>query len=100
MPRITEETVACVARLARLSLTPDERARFARELEAIVAWADSLQALDTAGVPPLRLEPGGDAPHADALRDDIPREGLPLAQALDPAPDHAEGLFRVPRILP
>jgi aspartyl-tRNA(Asn)/glutamyl-tRNA(Gln) amidotransferase subunit C len=95
MPRITEDTVAAVARLARLSLTADERARFARELEAIVAWADSLQALDTDGVPPLRLQTGG-----DALRDDTPRDGLGGEEALGPAPDHAEGLFRVPRILP
>lgn len=95
MPRITEDSVDGVARLARLSLTPDERTRFARELEAIVAWADSLQALDTEAVPPLRPDAGG-----DALREDTPREGLPREQALDPAPDHAEGLFRVPRILP
>ena len=95
MPRITEDTVAAVARLARLSLTPDERTRFARELEAIVGWADSLQALDTAGVPPLRLQTGD-----DALRDDLPRDGLSGEQALVQAPDHAEGLFRVPRILP
>lgn len=95
MPRITEDTVAAVARLARLSLTPDERTRFARELEAIVGWADSLQALDTAGVPPLRLETG-DA----ALREDAPHDGLGSDEALGPAPDHAEGLFRVPRVLP
>ena len=95
MPRITEDSIDAVARLARLSLSPDERARFARELQSIVAWADSLQALDTEGVPPLRLEAGG-----DALREDIPREGLPREQALDPAQDHAEGLFLVPRVLP
>lgn len=95
MPRISEETVASVARLARLSLTPDERSRFARELEATLAWADSLLALDTRGVPPLRLDTG-DA----ALRDDTPHECLGRADALDPAPDQADGLFRVPRILP
>jgi aspartyl-tRNA(Asn)/glutamyl-tRNA(Gln) amidotransferase subunit C len=94
MPRITEDTVDSVARLARLSLTPDERARFARELEAIVAWAYSLQALDTDGVPPLEYTSG------DALRDDTPREGLARERALEPAPDPAEGMFRVPRILP
>ena len=95
MPRITEDTVDAVARLARLSLTQEERTRFARELEAIVAWADSLQALDTDGVPPLRLDSEG-----GALRDDSPRDGVPREQALDQAPDHAEGLFRVPRVLP
>lgn len=94
MPRITEDTVDAVARLARLSLTADERTRFARELEAIVAWADSLQSLDTEGVPPL----GQGA--ADALREDTARDGLPRERALEPAPDPAEGMFRVPRILP
>jgi len=95
MPRITEDTVDAVARLARISLTPAERTRLARELEAIVAWADSLQAVDTSGVPPLRLDAG-----CDALRDDAPRECLPHEDAVGPAPDHAEGLFRVPRVLP
>ena len=52
MPRIDERTVDGVARLARLRLTPEERVRYARELEAILAWAESLQAIDTTGVPP------------------------------------------------
>jgi aspartyl-tRNA(Asn)/glutamyl-tRNA(Gln) amidotransferase subunit C len=95
MARIGEEDVAAVARLARLSLTSEERTRFARELEAIVTWADSLQSLDTEGVPPLRLDAEGGAP-----RDDTERPGLPREQALEAAPDQAEGLFRVPRILP
>ena len=57
MPRIDEKTVDAVARLARLQLGSDERTRFARELEAILAWAESLQALDTAGVPPMAAPP-------------------------------------------
>ena len=94
MPRIDETTVDNVARLARLSLTSEERVRFARELEAILAWAESLQALDTTGVPPMN-----DAA-TDQLREDAPRDGLSREQALGQAPDHADGLFRVPRVLP
>ena len=94
MPRIDEATVDSVARLARLSLTAEERSRFARELEAILAWAESLQALDTAGVPPMSDAPTG------RLREDETRAGLPREQALAQAPDPADGLFRVPRILP
>ena len=94
MPRIDERTVEGVARLARLSLTPEERARFARELESILAWAESLQALDTSGVPPMSEAA------AEHLREDTPRDGVPREQALAQAPDHAEGLFRVPRVLP
>jgi len=95
MSRITEDTVASVARLARLSLTTEERSRFARELEAIVSCADSLQALDTAAVPPLQLGAGG-----GALREDTPASCLPREDALAQAPDAAEGLFRVPRVIP
>jgi len=94
MPRIDERTVEGVARLARLRLTADERARFARELEAILAWAESLQALDTAGVPPMS------GPPAETLREDAPRDGLSRDEALAPAADQEDGLFRVPRILP
>jgi hypothetical protein len=53
MARVTVETVDHVARLARLSLTDEERHLFARQLEEILAWAESLQALDTSGVPPM-----------------------------------------------
>jgi aspartyl-tRNA(Asn)/glutamyl-tRNA(Gln) amidotransferase subunit C len=94
MPRIDETTVDSVARLARLQLDSDERARFARELESILAWAESLQALDTAGVPPLAGAAAAD------LRDDAPRDGLDRGDALGQAPDPEDGLFRVPRVLP
>jgi aspartyl-tRNA(Asn)/glutamyl-tRNA(Gln) amidotransferase subunit C len=94
MPRVTEETVDHVARLARLSLTPEERRLFARQLEEILTWAASLQALDTAGVPPM-----SHPRDATALREDEPCTGLPRETSLEGAPDPAEGLFRVPRVI-
>jgi aspartyl-tRNA(Asn)/glutamyl-tRNA(Gln) amidotransferase subunit C len=92
--RIDEDTVDGVARLARLQLTPEERARFARELEAILSWAESLQSLDTRGLPAIS------AAATDRLREDVTRDCLPRDAALEQAPDPADGLFRVPRILP
>jgi aspartyl-tRNA(Asn)/glutamyl-tRNA(Gln) amidotransferase subunit C len=94
MERVTPETVDAVARLARLSLDPGERELFARQLGDILAWADSLAALDTEGVPPM-AHPG----RASALREDEPRPGLDRGTVLEGAPDPAEGLFRVPRVL-
>jgi aspartyl-tRNA(Asn)/glutamyl-tRNA(Gln) amidotransferase subunit C len=94
MPRVTEETVDHVARLARLSLTPEERRLFARQLEEILTWAASLQALDAAGVPPM-----SHPRDATALREDEPRTGLSRETSLGGAPDPAEGLFRVPRVI-
>jgi aspartyl-tRNA(Asn)/glutamyl-tRNA(Gln) amidotransferase subunit C len=94
MPRVTEETIDHVARLARLSLTSEERRLFARQLEEILAWAQSLQTLDTTGVPPMSQPPG-----ASALREDSPRDGLDRDSALEGAADAADGLFRVPRFI-
>jgi aspartyl-tRNA(Asn)/glutamyl-tRNA(Gln) amidotransferase subunit C len=94
MARATVETVDHVARLARLSLSDAERETFARQLDAILAYAESIQALDTAGV-----EPMSHAAATESFREDTPRPGLPRETAVQAAPDHAEGLFRVPRIL-
>jgi aspartyl-tRNA(Asn)/glutamyl-tRNA(Gln) amidotransferase subunit C len=94
MPRVTEETVERVARLARLSLSGEERRELARQLEDILAWAESLQALDTSGVPPM-----SHPREAEALRDDEPRAGVARETALGAAPEAADGLFRVPRVL-
>jgi aspartyl-tRNA(Asn)/glutamyl-tRNA(Gln) amidotransferase subunit C len=94
MPRVTVETVDHVARLARLSLTDEERQLFARQLEEILAWAESLQALDTSGVPPM-----SHPRDASPLREDDPRGGLERETALAAAPDAGFGLFRVPRVI-
>jgi aspartyl-tRNA(Asn)/glutamyl-tRNA(Gln) amidotransferase subunit C len=94
MPRVTAEVVDHVARLARLSLTEEEKRLFAGQLEEILAWAESLQALDTAGTPPMS-HPG----EASALREDEPRHGLARETALGEAPEAKDGLFRVPRVI-
>jgi aspartyl-tRNA(Asn)/glutamyl-tRNA(Gln) amidotransferase subunit C len=96
MPRVTVETVDHVARLAHLSLSPGEREVFARQLDQILAYAESIQALDTEGV-----EPMSHAARTETMRPDVPREGLPREVALGAAPDADPdaGLFRVPRVL-
>jgi aspartyl-tRNA(Asn)/glutamyl-tRNA(Gln) amidotransferase subunit C len=92
--RVTEEVVTHVARLARLELTDDERRLFTRQLADVLAYAESLQALDLDGVEPWRGTLGG------VLREDDPRDGLTVTDALAAAPDTADRLFRVPRVLP
>jgi len=94
MPRVTVETVDHVATLARLSLTPEERATFARQLEGILEYAESIQALDTTNV-----EPMSHAIATGVLREDTPRPSLAAERALGAAPDAADQLFRVPRVI-
>ena len=81
-----------VARLARLRLTEDEVDRMAGELSKILEHVEKMNELDLDGVEPtshvVELQ--------NVLRDDVPRPCLPRERALAPAPDAAEGGFRVP----
>jgi len=94
MARVTVDTVEHVARLAHVSLTDDERRTFAGQLDEILAYAESIQALDTADVPPM-----SHAQTSEIFREDEPREGVARQRILEAAPDAADGLFRVPRVL-
>ena len=94
MPRVTPETVERVAALARLKLTADERATFARQLDAILEYAETLQALDTEAVPEV-----DHAGEATLLREDALAPGVARERVLEAAPDAADGLFRVPRVI-
>ncbi len=94
MARVTVETVDHVAQLAHLSLTPEERETFARQLDEILAYAESIQALDTSDV-----EPMSHAVTSEVRRDDVPAPELPREQALAAAPDADRGLFRVPKVI-
>ena len=96
MTRVTAETVEHVARLARLSLTPEERETFARQLDGVLAHAESIQALDEAT---RDVEPMSHAGAAAALREDVSRPGLSPEDVFGGAPDAKDGLFRVPRVL-
>jgi aspartyl-tRNA(Asn)/glutamyl-tRNA(Gln) amidotransferase subunit C len=89
---IDREQVLHVARLARLELSEDEVERMASELSGILEHVDRMTELDLDGVEPtshvVALE--------NVLRPDEPRPSLPRERALEPAPDPAEGAFRVP----
>ncbi len=89
---IDREQVLHVARLARLALTDEEVERMAGELSGILEHVERMNELDLDGVEPtshvVALE--------NVLRPDEPRPSLPREKALEPAPDPAEGAFRVP----
>ncbi len=88
-PRID---VQHVARLASLSLSPEEAARFARDLEAIVGYVAQLEELDTRDVPPTAHVQLDRMP----LRADEVRPCLSHEDALAQAPAVDEDGFAVP----
>jgi len=89
---IDREQVLHVARLARLDLGEDEIERMATELSGILGHVERIGELDLEAVEPtshvVTLE--------NVLRPDRPRPSLPVERALEPAPDVADGAFRVP----
>ncbi len=92
---ISKEQVEHVARLARLEVSEDEKATFARQLSGILTHIDQLKELDTAGVEPTATV----LPTDSVFRGDEVRPSLTQERALANAPDQADGFFRVPKIL-
>lgn len=84
-----------LARLARLELTDDEVARFARDLAGIVAHVDHLAEVDTDGVPPTTIVTRAPV----GPRDDLPAPGLDRDAALAGSADARDGAFVVPAFL-
>lgn len=93
--RITRDDVAHVAKLARLAVSDDELDIFTEQLGAILAHADDVASLDTAGVPPTAHP----FPLENVLRDDVPRPSLDRAEVLAAAPSVEDERFRVPPVL-
>ena len=95
--KLTRDDVLRVAELARLELTEAEVTVFTRQLDDILGYAQQVQELDTAGVPPTS--------HALAVegawREDTPAPSLPIDTSLANAPsaDREAGLFKVPKVL-
>ena len=92
---LTREEVLHVAKLARLSLGPEEIEVFTRQLNDILAYVEKLQELDTEGVPPLAHV----IPMFNVFREDVVKEGLARDVALENAPAREEGAFVVPRVI-
>ena len=93
----TREDVERIARLARLELTEDEKALITPQLSSFLAYAEQVQTVATAGVPPTSHPFGS----LGAWREDTPQPCLSPEDALAQAPDadRAAGLFKVPRVL-
>lgn len=87
--------VAYIAGLAKLELTADETARFARDLNQVLAHVQQLEQWDTTGIEPM-YHP---LPVFDALRADEPGESLSNAAAIANAPAAEDGQFRVPKVV-
>ncbi len=93
--RAVEIDVDKVAALSRLTLPPEERDAMKRELSAIVAFADQLQAIDTEGIEPSAHV----LPVENVFREDAVLPSLARERLLANAPRQADGYVQVPRVV-
>jgi len=84
-----------IARLARLGLSEEEKKTFGDQLAAILTYAENLQKLDTAAVPPTAHA----IPLKNVLREDKAIPCTNVEAILDNAPEVENHMFKVPKIL-
>ena len=92
---IDKNTVAKVAKLARIKITEAEQDKFADELSGIMNWIEQLQDVDTDGVEPMTSV-------VDVKlhqRPDEITDGGYVDQILSNAPEAQEGFFVVPKVV-
>ncbi len=85
------DIVRNVAALARIDLTEEEVAIFAHQLGDVLEYAENLQRVNTAQVPPTPYV----LPLSNVIRADEVAPGLNADEALANAPDRQGGFFRV-----
>ena len=93
--QLTPEQVDHIALLARLELSAEEKQRAAGELSQILNHFEQLSQLDTENIEPTDHV----LPLVNVLRADMPRPSLPREAALQNAPEAADGMFQVPRVV-
>ena len=92
---ISRQDVEHVARLSRLALSDAELTRMSAELSGILAYIDTLRAIDTAGVEPTSHA----VPLVNVMREDENRPCLEQDDALANAPERSGEYVRVPKII-
>ena len=91
---LSPQEVEHIAKLARLQLTDEQKARYREQLEAILEHVAKLQELNTKDVSPTASVSVGQMP----LREDEPRPSLSKDELLKNAPKQDDGQFQIPPV--
>lgn len=89
------QEVEHIAKLARLDLSAEEKDQYREQLSAILDYANLLQDLDTAGIPPTASV----LPARSVLRSDEIGSPLEPEKLLRNAPQKSDGQFKVPPVM-
>ncbi len=93
--KITRAEVEHVALLARLDLDEQEIDTFTGQMDAILAYVDKLNELETSDIVPTSHA----VPMENAFREDEVKPSIGIEKALANAPARVEGFFRVPKVI-
>ncbi|MCF6265877.1 MAG: Asp-tRNA(Asn)/Glu-tRNA(Gln) amidotransferase subunit GatC [Desulfuromusa sp.] len=93
--KISQKDVEHVARLARLTVAPEELNTLTGQMDAILGYVDKLNELDTDGIEPMAHA----VPISNAFREDEIRPAIGIERALQNAPVAEDGCFKVPKII-
>lgn len=99
---LNDKDVARIARLARIELTPEQRAHAQTELNGILHLIERLQSVHTQGVEPLAHPLSAHEDITLRLREDAvtePSSETRRQELLANAPDAQDGLFLVPKVI-
>lgn len=95
MSNVPQLDIDHVAKLARLALTPEEKATFAQQLGSVLHHIEQLAKVDVSGVEPTA--------HAFAVhnvwREDAAEPGLAVTDALRNTPAQRENMIVVPKVV-
>ena len=89
------QTVSQIANLARLSLNDTQSGEYAQSLNKILGMMETLKAIDTTGVEPLKSP----FDHPQPLRPDVVTETNHRDEYQAIAPATQDGLYLVPRVI-
>ena len=92
---LSRAEVENIAQLARLTLTEEEKALYQGQLSEVLAYAERLNELDLADVPPTAYA----VPRQNVLRDDVAQPALPVEDVLFNAPQQADNQFLIQTVL-
>jgi aspartyl-tRNA(Asn)/glutamyl-tRNA(Gln) amidotransferase subunit C len=92
---ITTEIVTKIARLARLHMEENDKARVAGEINSIMTWIEQLSEVNTDGIEPLTSVVDMEM----YQRPDVVTDGGYAEAVLKNAPEKVEGFFVVPKVV-
>lgn len=92
---LNAQTVSQIANLARLSLNDTQSAEYAQSLNKILGMMETLNAINTDGVEPLKSP----FDHPQPLRPDVVSESNHREEYQAIAPAVQDGLYLVPRVI-